>query len=99
MYDVWKRNTPTFLLSWSVAVHIYLYLYIEGSWPEWCISIIYHACGTPFLSGTFELCMSICLSVCLSIYIYMSLSLSLSVSLFVCLTEILLAYYFAVLDH
>ena len=29
---------------------------IESFWPEWCISIIYHAWDTPFWLGTLELC-------------------------------------------
>ena len=28
---------------------------IEGSWPEWCISTIYHAWDTSFWSGTLEM--------------------------------------------
>ena len=38
---------------------------IEGSWPEWCISIIYYAWDTPFWSGTLKMMMTLPFSLCL----------------------------------
>ena len=35
-----------------ICLFTFCWRYIEGSWPEWCISTLYHAWDTPFWSGT-----------------------------------------------
>ena len=38
----------------SAVENVFSSLHIEGSWPEWCISTIYHAWDTPLWSGTLD---------------------------------------------
>ena len=49
-----------------VCVRMTVYAYIEGSQPERCISIIYHAWDTPFWSGT--LSMLVCMFSCVCVW-------------------------------
>ena len=46
---------PVVHLMWSMCQR-----HIEGFWPEWCISTVYHAWDTPFWPGTLEMFTKIC---------------------------------------
>ena len=51
-------HTQTYIHTYILThthTHTHTRIYIEGFWPEWCISTIYHAWDIPFWLGTLDI--------------------------------------------